>query len=1076
MTAGPRLRLRPDVVFEPLIHQWYAWSYLIPPATAARYLTHAQLPVMESFVDAPQVHVDALRDPAMVGGPFVQHPVDRADEVAALLEATRTSCRHLVALSDAITRVDEMLDAHPPGESLEVLYPRLPEALRGYVELVYDARDCPSVRYMEPLLYHSDYYRTDGQSVGLRRLPDVDRRAFVMSTPRLTRDFACHLPLAFADPRLDTLAALRDAPGPVMELAESLALRGDARAAFVDLFTETPRRPATTYDGDDVRVRYLGHACVLVETRATTVLIDPLLGYESTEGLARQSYADLPGKIDYALITHNHQDHVMFETLLQLRHKIGTVVVARGQKGSLLDPSLKLTLEQIGFRRVRELDELQSLSIDGGRIVGVPVLGEHGDLNIGTKTAYWVELEGRSVLCAADSNNLDSRLYEHLHQLLGSPDILFLGMECDGAPYNWSYGPLLPASIAHRQAQTRRLDGSNADRALRLVETLSPSQVYVYAMGQEPWLGFITSLHYTDDSAPIVESNKLVHACRDRGIRSERLLGCRDFVLAARASEARSGPAPRLAIPSRVLDGAENGATDPNRGAPAPGQRSATPGTHLAHLATDGAALRDLLARLGQLDVRLWLEGDRLRVSAPKGALTSALKGQLKEHKAGIIALLGGRRGAPGADQPGPTGESAPWQADLGLDPSLRPTSGRAPRPLRPREVLLTGATGFLGAYLLAELLERTEARIHCLVRATSGAQAEQRLREAVDRYGLDTPDLSRRVVPVCGDLEQATLGLAEAVFDTLATTVDAVYHNGARVHHGMPYPTLAGANVSGTRELIRLACAGNVPLHYVSTLSVLPATATAERRRFVETDPIAGYPAPRGGYNLTKWVAEHLVAAAGDRGLPVTVYRPGPISGDSRSGAFNENDFLYRLMAGYVQSGLAPDGATMLDLLPVDFIARAVVGLSLRPEAAGETYHLLHPEPVSSEVLFEVCREAGYAIERVPYDTWFRHLGEIASGDQGHALFPLVALFSSRRGRRDGAGGTGRTGEASRAELPFDTRRTRSALRAAGLTLPTLDEDLFRRYLAAMRPAIGDPHSDAATTAAELPNAGQAS
>ena len=111
-------KLRSDVIAEPLVNQWYAWSYLIPPATHARYLTESQLPIMESFVENPQVHVDALKDPEMAGGPFIQYAPERADEVKDLLEKTKTEQKHLLLLSKSISQLEAMLDAHRLGGSL----------------------------------------------------------------------------------------------------------------------------------------------------------------------------------------------------------------------------------------------------------------------------------------------------------------------------------------------------------------------------------------------------------------------------------------------------------------------------------------------------------------------------------------------------------------------------------------------------------------------------------------------------------------------------------------------------------------------------------------------------------------------------------------------------------------------------------------------------------------------------------------------------------------------------------------------------------------------------------------------
>ncbi len=203
----------------------------------------------------------------------------------------------------------------------------------------------------------------------------------------------------------------------------------------------------------------------------------------------------------------------------------------RSSGGELVDPSLKLILRQIGFRNVAEIGEMESIPVPGGAITGIPFLGEHGDLNIKTKMAYHVALLGRSIMCAADSNNIEPRLYERVRAHIGPVDVLCLGMECDGAPLTWLYGPLLTRPLARRMDQSRRFDGSDYVKAAGMVEQLAPRQVFVYAMGQEPWLTFLTSLTYTEQSRPIVESDKLVEHCRQRDIEAKRLYGREEILL-----------------------------------------------------------------------------------------------------------------------------------------------------------------------------------------------------------------------------------------------------------------------------------------------------------------------------------------------------------------------------------------------------------------------------------------------------------------------------------------------------------------------------------------------------------------
>jgi L-ascorbate metabolism protein UlaG (beta-lactamase superfamily) len=527
--SGAAVYLKHNIIAEPLFNQWHAWSYLIPPAQAALFIANSHLKMMRSFVSAPEVHVAALKNPAMQGGAFINHPASKVAEIKELMNWTTDECASMLELADAIKTLDTMVQAQANGTSLEPLYREVPAALRGYVELTYDIDNHPAVRFIEALLYRSRFYRPDLQSIAL--FTDSGERPFAFNTPKLRDDQTLHVRKPFASTELDEFFKTKYRPRAFGEIKEMLGVSDKDESLLSSFFTSEPEPAGRRFDSSGVRVRYFGHACVLIESRKVNVLLDPVISYKSDGGIARYTYADLPDRIDYALITHTHQDHCMLESLLQLRHKIGTIVVPRSNSGSLADPSMKLMLKQIGFSDVRELDDLETIEVDGGYILGVPFLGEHGDLNIRTKAAYLVKLENRSVVCVADSNNLEPRLYEHVHELVGDIDVLFIGMECDGAPLSWVYGPLLTKPLARKMDQTRRLDGSNCEKGLNLVDSLKPKQVYVYAMGQEPWLTYLTNIQYTDESRPIVESNKLVNECLSSSRVSERLFGCKEILL-----------------------------------------------------------------------------------------------------------------------------------------------------------------------------------------------------------------------------------------------------------------------------------------------------------------------------------------------------------------------------------------------------------------------------------------------------------------------------------------------------------------------------------------------------------------
>ena len=321
--------LKPNLVIEPLFMRWYAWSHLISPGTAAMNVVKRHVEIMNSYVDSPQQHMDAVKDPKMLGGPFMDYGHDRSEEVKALLTETLDKQSKMVQLSFAFRKLDKLLKSHPKGYALEDLYDKVPPILRGYVELVYDLNNNLSFRVFEELLYHTEFYDKNFQSIALW-ITNNDSRPFSLSTPKLEDPNVLHLPIAFDDPIIDELARMKRVPGSPDEISTQLSLTDEQKELFMTFFTVDTPIPYEKYTGDKVRMRYFGHACIFIETKDLNILIDPLISYYGypTEVHHFSDY-DLPDEIDYVLITHNHQDHVLFETLLPLRHRIKNIVIPR---------------------------------------------------------------------------------------------------------------------------------------------------------------------------------------------------------------------------------------------------------------------------------------------------------------------------------------------------------------------------------------------------------------------------------------------------------------------------------------------------------------------------------------------------------------------------------------------------------------------------------------------------------------------------------------------------------------------------------------------------------------------------
>lgn len=522
--------LKPNVVIEPLFDRWYAWSHLISPATAAMNITGRHLKIMNSYIQAPQIHAAAVRNPKMLGGPFMDYDGGRVDEVKALRDKTLDKQANLVEFSKAIKELDKLLQSSGKGYSLESLYEKVPEILKGYVELVYDLNNNPSFRLFEHLLYNSEFYNKSSQSIALW-ITNNDERPFCLSTARLNEPHVLHLDIPFDHAGIDELSRMKRNGRPLSEIERILDIKDEDKELFSTFFTTEAPEPYKKYTGDKVRMRYFGHACILIETKDVSILVDPLISYYGYQSeVDHFSDVDIPDEIDYILITHNHQDHILFETLLPLRHKVKNIIVPRTTGGALQDPNIKLAFNNIGFNNVIEMDEMESISFGDCKVTGIPFTGEHCDLDVQAKLCYHVEFDEFSFLFVADSRVVEPTLYKHIYKTIGDVDVIFLGMECDGAPLSWLYGPLMTNELPRDMDGSRRLAGCDCEKGMSLINIFNPKEAYVYAMGAEPWVEFISSVKYTDESHPIIQSDKLVAECAKKGIIAERLYGEKEIL------------------------------------------------------------------------------------------------------------------------------------------------------------------------------------------------------------------------------------------------------------------------------------------------------------------------------------------------------------------------------------------------------------------------------------------------------------------------------------------------------------------------------------------------------------------
>lgn len=521
--------LRPNVAVEPGVQGWYAWSHLVAPHTSALLRKNHYRPIVESYLKTPEAHAKALNNPRMQGGPFIRGGDERYGVIARWWDSASQQSP-LDTLAEALDTLEQEVLPQFHGEALTEAYQRVPEPLQGLVELFYERDNVTAAyRLIEPLVY-AEFGDSIVEHVRFFTIDD-DHRDFALATPLLAFDDGqLSLPMPLASPELDRMFVGGLNAAELDQLEQSLGVPATQhqlfRSYFVEDSADTPR-PASS----GTRVRYAGHACVLVEHHGTSLLIDPVLSYSGYghEHDERLTFESLPDVIDAVVISHNHQDHMLLETLLRIRHKVREVIVPESTNGTVLDPSLPLILERLGFV-VTGLREFQERRLGSMTVTSLPFVGEHGDLRIQSKSCFHVRADARSLVFAADATNINPKMYDRVSRLIGDIDILFIGMECVGAPVSWLYGPLFRNPLPRLLDQNRRLRGSDFEQARRIVDAMGAREVYVYAMGQEPWLGAVMCIEYDEEHPAMVESGKLVDHLRANGIRGKRLFRFEEIV------------------------------------------------------------------------------------------------------------------------------------------------------------------------------------------------------------------------------------------------------------------------------------------------------------------------------------------------------------------------------------------------------------------------------------------------------------------------------------------------------------------------------------------------------------------
>jgi amino acid adenylation domain-containing protein/thioester reductase-like protein len=371
------------------------------------------------------------------------------------------------------------------------------------------------------------------------------------------------------------------------------------------------------------------------------------------------------------------------------------------------------------------------------------------------------------------------------------------------------------------------------------------------------------------------------------------------------------------------------------------------------------------------------------------------------------------------------------------------------PTPLPPqtgqlRHVLLTGVTGFVGAYLLEQMLERWPGvTVHCLVRADSQEDGMRRIRANLEQYGLWWDGYASRIKVVIGDLARPDLGIDGVTREYLASEIDLILHNGSYLNHVLRYGQLSPANVGSTKALLELAAYNRLKRFvYVSTAGVFNAGKPGRTKVDEDTDLHDEGHTDIDGYNATKWVAEEAVRKAGELGLPFQIFRLGRVVVDSGSGAGRIDDFVGLYLRTCIQLGVYPDYPMIEKAVPVDYAARAIVALAGQP-ASGEIFHLIGEESYDWSKLLSRHVAGGVGLKRIRADYWVDRVKQ-ASVDTPLPFAPYLFYWDTDQGAPD------------RHRLHIEQKKTQRRLAELDLPTPRIDRDAWERFIERLFEAEG--------------------
>jgi thioester reductase-like protein len=360
-------------------------------------------------------------------------------------------------------------------------------------------------------------------------------------------------------------------------------------------------------------------------------------------------------------------------------------------------------------------------------------------------------------------------------------------------------------------------------------------------------------------------------------------------------------------------------------------------------------------------------------------------------------------------------------------------------------DFVVTGATGMLGTRIVRELLGRSRGKVYCLVREPS-----QRLRRALQQSDVAASIIDTRVIGVPSDLSQLHFGLDQQVYQKLAATVGTVIHCAADVDFLRPYRDLRAINVEAVRTILEFAATGIAKrVLHVSSISVLE-TPEKRGRSLGESEPLANPELLANGYAQSKWAADMMMLRAAERGFEVAVCR-APWLLDSPDLAQGPGDgFIRSFITSCLQLRRVPDTTMNLNLMPVDFVGRAIAAIASRDEAIKAVYHLGADRMLAVWELAGLISAFESEVVLEPLEEWSERVERKLLSDDEFPLKRYSSLF--RQGDPRGS----IVSRYLRGDMPtMNSRKTHDVLSAMRLgEIPSIDTmcDLIRGTAAAVR------------------------